>query len=80
MKRAFEREEAKEATVIPILLRPVNIKSKFLRNLLSRQALPKDLKPVTQWGDADNAWLSIEEELEQVILSHLDRLSERHLK
>jgi hypothetical protein len=53
MKRAMERHDAKRARVIPIILRAVDWHSAPLGKL---QALPKDAKPITLWGDRDSAW------------------------
>ena len=72
MKRALEKEQANETTVVPILLRPVNTKSSSLKQLFSLQSLPKDLKPISKWDDPDDAWLHIEQEIENVIQSRLD--------
>ncbi|QUY41747.1 COR domain-containing protein [Acaryochloris marina] len=68
LERALERAQSNKSIVISILLRPVNQKSPLLKHIFALQALPRDLKPVTQWKDSDNAWLNIEQELEQLIL------------
>src|SRR5450755_530016 len=52
MKRALERQEAGEALVIPILIRPVNWSDTPFSHL---QALPTDAKPLTTWQDDDMA-------------------------
>jgi len=59
MKRALERHDKKEATVIPIILRPVYWQG-VLGNL---QALPKDAKPVisSNWHNEDDAFFNIVE-------------------
>ena len=64
MKRALERHEAKEARVIPILLRPVDWQIEPFAKL---QALPEDLKPVTRWEDQDEAFLYIAKEIRKVV-------------
>src|SRR5260370_14341164 len=46
MKRAMERHYAKEACVIPIILRPLYWQGAPFHKL---QLLPTDAKPVTQW-------------------------------
>ena len=48
MRRAMERHESGEARVIPIILRPAIWKGAPFEKL---QALPKDAKPVTSWGN-----------------------------
>jgi len=56
MKRAIERHEAKEARVIPVMLRPCDWKGAPFGKL---QALPKDAKPVSSWSDRDQAFLNV---------------------
>jgi internalin A len=64
MGRALERHRAGEALVMPILLRPVDWNKTPISHL---QALPTGLKPVTQWSDADEAWLDIEQGIGRAI-------------
>ena len=56
MKRALERHEAKEACVIPIILRPTDWEDAPFYNL---QVLPTNGKPLTRWQDRDEAFLDI---------------------
>jgi len=64
MKRALERHEENNAIVIPVILRPVDWKlSEFARI----QALPKDGKPVTTWGNKDRAFLSVAEGIRKAV-------------
>lgn len=56
MKRAMERHDAGEARVIPVILRPVDWMAAPFAKL---QALPKDLKPVTQWPNQDAAFTNV---------------------
>jgi tetratricopeptide (TPR) repeat protein len=56
MKRAMERHEAGEATVIPIILREVVWKGAPFGKL---QALPTDSKPVTRWSNRDRAFANV---------------------
>jgi hypothetical protein len=56
MMRAMERHEAGEASVIPIMLRPVDWKDVPFAKL---KALPKDGKPVTKWSTQDEAFADI---------------------
>lgn len=53
MTRALERHNAREARVIPIILRSVDWSGAPFAQL---QALPKDAKPVTEWTDEDAAF------------------------
>jgi TIR domain len=48
LKRAMERHEAREACVIPVILRPCDWQSSPFAKL---QAFPKDAIPVTRWED-----------------------------
>ncbi len=56
MKRALERHEAREALVIPIILRPVHWEDAPFGKLT---ALPTHGKPVTRWRSRDEAFLDI---------------------
>ena len=65
MKRAMERREAREAHVIPIILRPTLwIDAPFGK----LQALPKNGKPVTSWGENhDEAFLEIATGIREIV-------------
>ena len=56
MKRALERNDAKEARVIPIILRPVDWENTPFARL---QARPTYARPVSKWDDRDEAYLDI---------------------
>ncbi len=56
VKRAMERHQAKDARVIPVILRPVDWRQCPFGKLVS---LPKDGKPVSSWQDEDEALLNI---------------------
>ena len=56
MQRAMERHDAREARVIPIILRSVDWNSAHFGKL---QALPKDGHPVTLWDDPDDAFTDV---------------------
>ena len=64
MKRAIERHEQGEATVIPIILRWVSWQRTPLGEL---QALPKDGKPVKSWQDEDEAFYNVVEGIHKVV-------------
>src|SRR5205085_8297896 len=64
MTRALERHKAGEARVIPIILRPTDLKNSPFSRL---QALPKDAKPITRWKDRDDAFLNVAEGIRQAI-------------
>ena len=56
MTRAIERHGAGEARVIPIILRPCDWQSAPFGKL---QGLPKDVRPITSWANADEAYLDV---------------------
>jgi hypothetical protein len=65
VKRALERHEHGEATVVPILIRPV---AGWADTPIGRlQALPRDAKPVSIWLNPDEAYLNIAEGLSELI-------------
>ncbi len=64
MTRALERHQAGEARVIPIILRPTDLKNSPFSKL---QALPKDAKPITRWKDRDEAFLNVAEGIRKAI-------------
>ncbi len=74
MTRALERHHSGEATVIPIIVRDVNWKQAPFAKL---QALPKDGKPVRNWGNKDRAWRSVAEGIETVILDWIRNKQKR---
>jgi internalin A len=56
MDRALQRHQAKQARVVPIILRAVDWHTAPFGKL---QALPKDAEPITLWGDRDSAWSDV---------------------
>lgn len=56
MQRAMERHEAKEAVVIPVILRACDWHPAPFGKL---KAVPLDGKPITQWADIDDAFLQV---------------------
>ena len=56
MKRAMERHEAREAIVIPVILRPCDWHDTPFGKL---QASPKDGIPITKWPNIDEAFLNV---------------------
>ena len=64
MERAVERHDAGEARVVPVIVRPVDyVGTPFARI----QALPKDARPVTSWGNADEAWFDVARGVRRVV-------------
>jgi hypothetical protein len=56
MTRALERHEARQARVIPIILRPVDWSKAPFAHL---QCLPRNTRPVANWRNRDQAFLEI---------------------
>lgn len=73
MKRALERYSAGEASVIPIIFRPVDWKHSPLGKL---QALPKDSKPVTSWHNQDEAFSNVAEGIRKVVETFLAEMKD----
>jgi hypothetical protein len=63
-RRALERHDKGEATVIPILLRPVDWEGSPFARL---QGLPIDLRPVTTWTNKDEAFQNIAQGIRKAI-------------
>ena len=55
-QHSVERHARGEATVVPVVLRPVLFSGAPFEKL---QMLPKDAKPVSRWGDDDEAFFDI---------------------
>ena len=74
MKRAMERQEAGEARVIPIILRPVSWKEAPFSHL---QALPTNGVPVTdrKWHTQDEAFVSIVQGIRNAIKELMSAVS-----
>ena len=64
MQQALERHEAGEARVVPILIEPCDWATSPLRQL---KALPRDGKPVSDWTNANHAYLDIVQELRRIV-------------
>ena len=54
MQRAVERHDEGSARVIPIIIKPCDWQGTPFSKL---QVVPKDAKPITKWGDQDEAFL-----------------------
>lgn len=61
---ALERRARGEAVVIPIIVRPTELKGTEFMKL---QALPRDGKPVVSWASQDEAWVDVVKGLRQVV-------------
>lgn len=65
MTRAIQRHEAREAVVIPIIVRPSA--DWTTTPFGSLQALPRDGRPVTTWGNRDQAWANVASGIRMVV-------------
>jgi TIR domain len=63
-RRALDRHDNGEATVIPVLLRPVDWEGAPFFRL---QGLPIDLRPVTTWTNRDEAFKNIAQGIRRAI-------------
>ncbi|MEM9537356.1 MAG: toll/interleukin-1 receptor domain-containing protein, partial [Cyanobacteria bacterium P01_E01_bin.45] len=63
LKRAMERHEAKEAQVIPIILRPCDWESAAFGKLQGIHAG----QPISIWDDRDSAWTLVAKQLRKTI-------------
>jgi TIR domain-containing protein len=64
MTRALERNEAGDAVVVPVILKPCDWKTAPFAKL---QALPEDARPVTSWRPRDRAWANVAAGLRRII-------------
>ena len=64
MARAMERHQAKEARVIPVILRHCDWSSAPFSGLL---AVPRDAKPVTSWPDIDEAFADVTKQVRKAV-------------
>ena len=61
---AMQQHQAAQATVIPIIIRPVDWQGTPFAKL---QGLPKEMKPITQRDDRDAAWYDVEQGIKAAI-------------
>lgn len=64
MKRALERHESGEARVVPVVVEPCEWSKSPLGKL---KAVPRDGLPISEWTNANNAYLNIVQELRRVL-------------
>ncbi len=70
LEKSLERHEATQAIVVPIIVRAVELKDASFGHI---QSLPTDRKPVTSWGNRDEAWVDVIKGLRKTI----EKLQER---
>lgn len=63
---ALERHQRGVARVIPIIVSPVDVTGTPIAAI---QTLPRDAKPITTWGNQEEAWLNTVHGVRQVIAS-----------
>lgn len=73
-KYALERHRAKNACVIPVLLRPVVWEDTPLHDL---QAVPRGLRAIQSWGDDDAAFVNVIQELKTAIANRYGIVPQR---
>ena len=66
LRLALEQRAAGRSTVVPIILR--HCKWNLHPILRGLQGLPKDMKPVKSYADADEAWTEVLEGIERILL------------
>jgi hypothetical protein len=67
---AIDRHNQGSALVIPVILRPCDLEGSPFMKL---QALPKNLKLVTQWDDQDEAFLNVVQGIRRAVESLAQR-------
>ncbi|MEL6866833.1 MAG: toll/interleukin-1 receptor domain-containing protein [Bacteroidota bacterium] len=65
LKGALEKHAAKEAVVIPIIMKPCDW---TFAEFAMLQGLPKNAKPVSKWDDEDEALVDVVKGINRVIL------------
>jgi internalin A len=63
--RALERQAKNELKIIPVIAREANWGK--IKQLSGLQAVPKNGKAVTSWGNKDKAWRNVSEQIQKVI-------------
>jgi len=64
MQLALQRHEAGEARVVPIIVEPCDWMS--MQSLRRLKALPEDAVPISDWANANTAYLNIVQELRRI--------------
>jgi hypothetical protein len=74
LTRAMDREQRKEALVVPIILRPCDWSDAPFGRL---QAIPTNARPVTKWENRDEAWTDVALHLKITVKEVLRRVEEK---
>src|SRR6476660_4799035 len=64
LKYAMERHQKSQARVIPVILQPCDWNTSIFARL---QALPKNVKPVTDWKNRNSAFLNVVEGIRKTL-------------
>jgi len=65
ISKAIERHENGEIVIVPIIIRYCDFQ---LLPISKFQALPKNAKPISTWGNEDEAWLNVLEGIKKIIV------------
>lgn len=65
MQRALERHNAGEARIVPIIVEPCDWAA--MPQLRRLKAVPEDGKPISEWTNANNAYLNVVQELRRIV-------------
>ncbi|MGE0666117.1 MAG: toll/interleukin-1 receptor domain-containing protein, partial [Sphingomonadales bacterium] len=65
MRRALERHDAGETRVVPIIIEPCDWAA--MPQLRRLKAVPNDGNPISEWANANNAYLNVVQELRRII-------------
>lgn len=76
MKRALERHNNGEARVIPVILRPFEMKDAPFSGLTM---LPTNNRPVTSWPNRDEAFADVAQGIKEIVESFLSKTKEQWL-
>jgi tetratricopeptide (TPR) repeat protein len=71
MKKALARREAKQAHVVPILLRPIDYTIE--QKISKLQMLPAEAKAISLWDKADEAFFDVEQGIRKLVESLLEQ-------
>ena len=63
IKKAMTRYEERKVKIIPIIIRPCDLKESGISRF---QGLPKGAKPITTWDNEDEAWLDVNKGLKRL--------------
>ena len=64
MQKALTMHKARQACVIPVILRPVDWGSTLIKTL---QVLPSSGKPITTWSNRDKAFAEVAQGIRAVV-------------